>query len=234
MDENPPEDIDWKSAYVKNKELLHSNLYKNLENAVEACRNKMLKLQSRISVNEIAWYCRNLLELQVWIEFCCRDKQNAEEFYEDAVRDLVDLNRDQGPHDEQLTKELRKAQTLIRDGKKPHEYRTTVKAAVALGAKDETTSWEEYFKNQNKILSKFVHPTALSVALPLPRKEVSAIQKQFVEAGEEYAKQGLQTLHGSFLKALHDKYEPVVIQIEHGFRSQGKRPPGRAHFLQDG
>lgn len=33
-----------------------------------------------------------------------------------------------------------------------------MKATVALGAKDETTSWEEYFKNQNKLLSKFVHP----------------------------------------------------------------------------
>jgi hypothetical protein len=176
MDKNSPDESDWESAYSENKEFLLSKLYRNFELAVEACRDMMLKLRARAPVNQIAWYSRNLLELHVWIEFCCRNKPNAEEFYEDAIQDLVDINRCYGPHDEQLATDLEKATALIGKTKKLHEYRTTAKAAAALGGKDETSSWQEYFKDQNKLLSKFVHPTALSVVMPLPRLERTCLR----------------------------------------------------------
>jgi hypothetical protein len=119
MDKHSPEDDDWGPTYSENKEALLSRLYENFERAVEACREMMLKLRKRAPVNQIAWYARNLLELQIWIEFCCRDRLNAEEFYEDAIRDLIDLNRGKEQHDEQLTRNLAKAQALI-DKRKNH------------------------------------------------------------------------------------------------------------------
>lgn len=73
MDDNSFEDDDWAPTYSENKEFLISKLNKNFELAIEACREMMLKLQARAPVNQIAWYSRNLLELQIWTQFCCRD-----------------------------------------------------------------------------------------------------------------------------------------------------------------
>lgn len=46
----------------------------------------VIKMEEDI-LSDIAWHTRNLLELCVWVMYCCQNRENARVFYGDAARD---------------------------------------------------------------------------------------------------------------------------------------------------
>lgn len=117
----------------------------------------------------LAWRARNLLELSVWSTYFARSGETARQLYEDAGRDAMEvlkLFESWGQKTEQPIDWLstiaggkndltdRAASVGIEDlsGK----YMNVSKAAEICGLK-------EAFAIQNKLLSKFAHPTAIQI-----------------------------------------------------------------------
>ena len=80
----------------------------------------------------VAWLARNILELRVWIEYCASSVANTLEFYDDALRDLVDLTRnslDELDTGTRATLEL--ASAALPNTKESHKYKNLA-AAIRL------------------------------------------------------------------------------------------------------
>jgi hypothetical protein len=216
-----PEPDELWSEYAKKKDFFIAKLYGNFSGAIKACRYMALKLQKSGPINQIAWYACNLLELQIWVEFCCGSKANATEFYEDAIVDLAEL---------MTLPEQSKA--LISTQNKPHKFKRVRDAATSLGAKDETKTWRDYYDEENKLLSKFVHPTALSVVTLIAPIQARSIQSMFVAAAEEFAHEGLKTLDCSFIADLDKYYARIAASIDRDMRRKGHHINLPGHFLK--
>jgi hypothetical protein len=66
-------------------------VYIRLKAAVTRTRDLLQAKQGGGDVNYIAWLTRNLVELRIWAEYCSASDENALEFHEDSVRDLIEL-----------------------------------------------------------------------------------------------------------------------------------------------
>src|ERR1700730_3756939 len=127
-------------------------------------------------------------------------------FYEDSARDLIDLNRKNDPSDTKFQEELTNVAKALPQDKLPHKFTTASEAAVAVGIK-------EAFDIHNKMLSKFVHPTAMSVCAPIRGGGAESIIQHFVAMGREFGKESVDSLDASFMKPLYDKYEGAIIKV---------------------
>ena len=139
----------------------------------------------------IAWSTRNLLELYIWTVYCTLSEANAKRFYDDSMRDTLDmLNIDTKFSDtgdfnfraerERLIKEAEQHPLISDAGGK---YTRLQLAAEVIGY--------DTYGVENKILSKFAHPTAMIVVNP----EMDGVFKEkFFDAGIEYA-------NGAFARA---------------------------------
>lgn len=117
----------------------------------------------------IAWRARNLLEISVYSLYCAQSKENALRFYKDTERDASELYQKVLKWGENLSigetwvAELRKSKDNI-DVK--GKYLSTREAA-------ESCNIFDYYDVTYKVLSKFSHPTAISI-VPTPDKEADA------------------------------------------------------------
>ncbi len=135
----------------------------------------------------IAWYARNLLELYVWAKYCTASEENARVFYEDEVRDSLDLvnqietwgeTTKQGadwlaifpPAKDRLKKnaDLQGIEDL------DDNYSRIAKIAREMGIHLE-------FGVSNKLLSKYAHPTALLVFMQRKPENIKIMRKMFYE-----------------------------------------------------
>jgi hypothetical protein len=117
----------------------------------------------------LAWRARNLLELSVWCTYFARSPENARRLYEDACRDARDLLHvfeQWGQGAGQAVDWL----SAIADGKNDLSRRAASEGIgsldgrymlVAKAAND--CGLNDGFKNMNKMLSKFAHPTAMQI-----------------------------------------------------------------------
>lgn len=130
----------------------------------------------------VAWHSRNLLELKVWAESCVKNDEWARRIFEDAGRDHHDLLTKLGEWgkktelDEKWVRATEVAKnTLIENAAKQkvdeleRKNYSVAKAAMDIGISD-------YFKIQNKLFSKFAHPTAGYIVFP-PLDEHAAKMK---------------------------------------------------------
>ena len=107
----------------------------------------------------MAWIFRNLVELQVWVEYCSKSVDQACDFCRDAVRDVHDLYLKIGDADPATLEELEKTKAFMGTAGRPHAYKHVADAAREVGLK------KAYAANC-KLLSKYVHPTAVSLLAP--------------------------------------------------------------------
>jgi len=180
--------------------LLHTSLF----DSISRYRDLLLRNKRRGDLDYIAWLTRNLIELRVWVEYCSISQKNAEDFLHDAVRDLVDLNRTLGGLDDPETiKNLHKAKAYIGTDRAAHKYKHVADAAEEVGMKT-------VFVHNCKMLSKLVHPTAVSVLAPIPGQAADMIRRQFVELGRLQADEALQKLDSSHMGDAHRKYRQFI------------------------
>src|SRR6185312_13047258 len=90
--------------------------------------------------------------------------------------------------------------------KASHKFKDVRDAAAESGL-------EDFYKTNFKSLSKFAHPTALSV-MATPRDSGAQIMRnEFVKVGVAIAEEALAVLEGSLMKKRHDKYASTIKKI---------------------
>jgi hypothetical protein len=167
--------------------MLHATVEENLRDIDEALNSGRM--------NTVAWLARNLLELLVWSSYCAMSEENSKQFVLDAARDVHDaLNMPDGLLSKTFSFRAARAEAIEKtkhDGFETldENYTAVGKVAKELGKGDE-------FRHINKLLSKFAHPTALSV---IERKsEANGLLKQkFHDMGRSFAKEALRIIEGT-------------------------------------
>ena len=140
----------------------------------------------------IAWLTRNLLELGVWTAFCANSEENAKQFVLDSARDLHDaLDIPDGIFSDEFSFRAARCESLASAEKDGFEtlddrYSAVSKIARALGKGDE-------FKYFNKLLSKFAHPTALTVIYQ-EGHSIEALKAKFYGVGSSLGEGALKLI----------------------------------------
>ncbi len=154
----------------------HEDMLNHMAAEVWINAGRMFALFERMELNlsTLAYVVRNLLEINVWIEYSCKSKLNAKRFYEDKYRDGLGLQKamtafikaipnvpsgDAAELQSMLTRverAIRQAAATAGMSSLDLDYKRVVEAANELGSKDA-------FIALNTFLSKFAHPTAFTV-----------------------------------------------------------------------
>jgi hypothetical protein len=181
-----------------------------LKTVVTQTRDLLQSKKSEADVNYIAWLTRNLVELRIWAEYCSVSAENALEFHEDSVRDLIELNKKVPGIDDETKAELKKAKAMLLNPKPDHRFKSVRDAATEV-------NMFMFYEQNNKTLSKFAHPTALSVMSNLTKEARLTICIGFVEAGLAITEETLAKLEGGHLAETYKKYLPALKRtlLEH-------------------
>ncbi|MBM4035282.1 MAG: hypothetical protein FJ291_26355 [Planctomycetes bacterium] len=98
------------------------------------------------------------------------------------------------------------AKRFIGDVRPHHKFRPVADAAAEIGLKD-------FYERNCKVLSKYVHPTAMSVVAHLRGKGEDIARKQFFDWGIELAEEALQKLDSSYLGDVYRKYRSTMNNV---------------------
>ncbi len=143
-----------------------------------------------------AWLARNILEIGVWIPFCAKSVQNAQTFKDDVARDFA----------QDLAASM--SQTFDPFIREPLEeaYSFVVQRAAELGIDDLDSAFlrsshaasqigeAQFFRDYNKIFSKYAHPTAVSIMLRAEADPNDINIRNFARLGAIFAMRGLLRL----------------------------------------
>lgn len=146
------------SVTEKDWEVHKGFMYLRLKNAIEENRTLILtleKLRRRSVLPQMAWINRNLLELDIWVEYASSSDARARQFWEDSIRDTCSLltqgvSKKAGKsdksksfelsslaseveHDPDFTKLIRKAVGILSPNRAPDAWTAVSEAAKALG-----------------------------------------------------------------------------------------------------
>lgn len=137
----------------------------------------------------LAWRARNQLELLVWVTYFAADRNNARRLYEDAGRDILDtINAFENwsmsaPHPTDFTGSLQneREDLQLRASNKGIEsldgpFKRVANAAIECGLQD-------HFAFNNKLLSKFAHPTAMQILGEYDEETYSLQRDYFLNLG---------------------------------------------------
>jgi hypothetical protein len=190
----------------ENRQVHAAVMYLKFKHSIARNYDLLLKLERREALHQVAWLTRNLLELDVWVEYCSQSEDKARAFWEDAIRDTHSLLDPKAEHDPEFQDLVTKATGLLSDDRGPSAWQRVSKAAESIGRGD--YGW------QNRWLSKFVHPTAMSVILPLPLKNQKALQSHFVVMGKEFGAAAKEKLGNSFMASRYERYKPLITRMK--------------------
>jgi hypothetical protein len=148
----------------------------------------------------LAWRARNLLELSVWVTYFEMDKKNARRLYEDAGRDVLDTVNAFGnwsmsaPHPTDFSVPLQNEredlhQRAANNGIKSLDgpFKRVANAATDCGLHD-------HFAFNNKLLSKFAHPTAMQILGKYDEETYSLQRDYFLNMGCWFFIEGVAAL----------------------------------------
>jgi hypothetical protein len=133
----------------------------------------------------LAWACRNLLELSIFVKYVLQSEANGLTFQKDSIVDLHEMmrvvqkwqKREQPERDEEVAQAMKVADAFKElAGITTDDYlRASVLAkTVAKAAEYETI---------HKICSKYVHPTAFSILAAYEAGVLNALNLQFFQRG---------------------------------------------------
>ena len=196
--------FDWKLTKA-DRGTIPAMVYAHLVEATERYRELLQRARRRGGLDYVAWITRNLLEVRIWAEYC-RSTESAEDFFCDAVRDIVDMLRKFDQPSPEESAELDRAKEFIGDIRPHHRFKSVGKAAEELGIKD-------FYEKNCKILSKYVHPTAMSVFLKPKGEGEAEIRKQFFDLGRAAAEDALEFLKESPTGDVYRKYRSTMNRV---------------------
>ncbi|HEX4135111.1 MAG TPA: hypothetical protein VHY84_10915 [Bryobacteraceae bacterium] len=156
---------------------------------------------------KLAWAGRNLLELAIWVEYCNFSPANAKQFRDDSSRDLLGTGRSiqkqvelsVGKPNAERHKAMNELVKMVDDqfgvSDLGDDYTKVVEAATSLGRKND-------FAHANKLLSKYAHPTAISLnsSLPSSAEFDAGFRDMFLSEGAEYATRAITLLKDEIVR----------------------------------
>ncbi len=117
----------------------------------------------------LAWRARNLLELSIWSQYCSKTEEHAHRLYEDAGRDEIGIYEEFFKWGTATSKE-QDFLDLFSEASKNLEQRAMKEGISSLQGKFKEVAdaakelgMGHHYKVANRMLSKFAHPTALSI-----------------------------------------------------------------------
>jgi hypothetical protein len=121
-------------------------LYKQFNAQIERFRRR---IKATTHAEEIAWIARSLLELEIWIDYCNSSPELAEQFQQDALRDLNELSRhfDDSQESSQIIEGLKAAGSWLLTGQRKHDNPTYIGRAAELVAtpmENRLPQWTEW------------------------------------------------------------------------------------------
>ena len=145
----------------------------------------------------IAWTVRNILELTVWTKYCASSEEKAKTFFQDSARDSISMIN----LPEELIKSSQREsfrqvrQQLLNNAAEDQIERPDIYTRVADAAKEMNLT---YFGKINMILSKWAHPTALSIFSQ--RSVYPELNKLFYDLGVSWADTSIAVIKDFFLR----------------------------------
>ena len=133
-------------------------------------------------------------------------EDKAMEFCDDAIRDLVELNQKIPGLDAATQAELDKAEAGLPRTKPSHKFKDVKVAANEAGLGD-------FYKTNFKSLSKFAHPTALSVMATPKDSSAQRMREEFTRIGAAIADKALEKLENSLMRERYQKYASTIARI---------------------
>jgi Family of unknown function (DUF5677) len=139
-------------------------------------------------IDSLAQAMRNLMELNIWTQYCGGSEKNAKQFFDDAARDMKDMmeaiqklyttvNKEPEKKLQSMLVHLRNSATKFNVENYDADYTRLSDAAEKVGKK--------YVHSPiYKVASKFAHPTALLLILNQPLQDV---QDSLYEGGAKLA-----------------------------------------------
>jgi hypothetical protein len=115
-------------------------------------------------ISTLAWVVRNLLELSIWIDFCCDSDKSARRFQDDAIRDMYGWSKailslykkKHAAEHKNLAKKMGDLEEFAKSrglAALEDDFKRVRDAAEELGR-------DADFGPRYKLYSKFAHPTA--------------------------------------------------------------------------
>jgi hypothetical protein len=176
--------------------------YIRLHNLLKYYRRTLDDVSENGDIAYIAWLARNILELKVWVHYCSASTENVQEFSDDAVRDLVDLNKTNDAIDSEHRAQIDELASMIEQDKATTKYKR-----VSDAAKDcKIAGYEEAFKT----LSKFAHPTAMTIFAP---SKSTLLRSLIVDSAKITADDALKILDSSFLARSYQDSEKFLLNF---------------------
>ena len=151
-------------------EAWHLDLWQHLISEFGLVYKPLVASCEEKDIRASAWLARNLLELNIWLSYCVRSRDDAKRFYDDKARDMFDFLN----HMEVLTNLADRPELLMTDLIEGTRKRIADEAETD-GCEDIDETYQRvysaakemglgaFFGSLNKILSKFAHPTAMMV-----------------------------------------------------------------------
>jgi hypothetical protein len=145
--------------------------------------------EKRITI--VAWNARNLLELWIWVQFCCVSENNAKRFRDDTERDFYGMMKAFGKlaklatgiEDPRFTETMEK----LKDLGKTHGIENLADDFKRVSAAADELGHKEFFLLNNKFLSKLAHPTAFVVNSVGSMQSENDVRDMIFVDGAKYA-----------------------------------------------
>lgn len=167
-------------------------------------RMDLLRKHREHNLPTLAYVVRNLLELHVWISYCCKSETNARHFYEDRWRDGVGLQKairtlmnavPAVPNASEIDAALRSFESTL--------HNTAVTAGITSISQDykrvaaaaDEIGFKKAFVSFNTLLSKYAHPTSMTVLTFIQGEANDRIFSQFFFLGIAFAQTGYKTIN---------------------------------------
>lgn len=190
-------------------ERFYANILLSLASGTMSNYNMVIQAYNDEQVYQIAWATRSLLELAVWSEYCAKSFSNAEQFFNDALRDAIGLfqameNLSSLAKNLKGNDDIAKAKQKLSDtatkmgiSNLDRRYKTVDAVAKELGESQAAT-----YKNFNVLLSKFVHPTAFVINIALDRSWTKLLIDNFFAMAVTCANGSLNEIAKADLRAV--------------------------------
>jgi hypothetical protein len=157
---------------------------------------ELWKAEEGKNIQYTAFAARNLLELLVWAQYCAVSEENAARFKQDAARDaygmvaaldklanhLPSTQVDVSQIIAEAKPSLQRLSAVTGVEETDTQFRSVAEAARQLG-----TEVAAPYRGLNIILSKFVHPTAMSVIADWPSEIVKNFNRGLLRTGTHLA-----------------------------------------------
>jgi len=157
-------------------------------------------------VSLLAWRARNLFELSIWAHYLAKGRKNARRLYEDAGRDAHELFATfeqwgkRNAEEPDWLEQIARGKTDLLDRAAQDGVEGLDARYMRVNTAAEECGLADMYKVMSKLLSKFVHPTALQILGIGDEEQVAKQRECFFGLGCLFFSEAFNALEGVDIK----------------------------------